>query len=505
MHSRALKLLINGISQLLDLVTRLIQQILLVPVLLLSWGVDTYGSWIQYNAIAGFLPLISLGLISYVASNTHIAWTCKKHDLAQRIAETSGFVLVCVSTGGICIAFLLLKWYSVEVTILAVSAIIWMWAGFFGAIYRMADMYSRGLLTVNAVLIIQTVALGGAVVCGADLVIASWVQLCTTCAGIAFMMFDVGNRLPQFSRIPRVPSRDEAIVLARQCPIYFSSSVGSIAFVNAPIILLGAAGIANESIVAFSLVRTISGVIRQACGQLGLSFGTELARLRAIGEAKAFSDLLAITIRSLSSLNGVLAGALAAFGTDLIQIWTKGAMQVELPLLLVFCAVPLAIVTGWVTAIVLSFSNQPKSVARAYILQTLIVIVVGSVGTLFWGALGMAAAAAVAEIVAMGVFLVATGGGCIMPRPVQSMSFSLLIASTGFLFSYAIGSMARAFAGSADISHIVTGLLIWSPAAGVVFVFLAFDRRTASAKIREFVEKLSTKVGFSKWYRGTRN
>ncbi|OAI31096.1 hypothetical protein A1351_06630 [Methylosinus sp. R-45379] len=490
MQSRTIKIVTNGVSQLFDLFTRLSQQIIIVPILLLNWKVEVYSSWLTSNAIAGFFSLFSAGLISYLASAAHIAWTREEYERAERATQTTGFALVCLCLVGIGASLFLLFWYSSTVVVLSTSAIIWIWAGFFGALYRMADMYSRGLLTANGVLLIQTIALGVTVSAGGDISMASWTQLATSAAGILYMFFDMRRLLPGFSLMPRVPSAQEIKFLLKQCPVYFSFSIGSIAFIHTPILLLGIAGAANQSVVEFSLVRTISGVIRQVCGQLGLSFGTELARLRALRDTEAFSTLLHTSVRILSALNGVLAGALASFGMDVVDLWTKGAVRPDFCLLLVFSISPLLTVTGNITAIVLSFAGMPADVGRAYVLQTLLVVTVGIGAALTGGALSMALAVSLAEVVSMGGFLGAVGSMHLIASPVRSMSSSLLVATIGFLLSYSLGALAVSISARLFASQAIAGLVIWSPFAVILIAMLGLNRRSRAAAFRYLLNEL---------------
>src|SRR5262249_48895872 len=61
--------------QSLDVVLRVVQHLIIVPVLIWAWGADLYQDWIVLLAATNFLSILDFGMQTFFVNSMLVAWT----------------------------------------------------------------------------------------------------------------------------------------------------------------------------------------------------------------------------------------------------------------------------------------------------------------------------------------------------------------------------------------------------------------------------------------------
>src|SRR5260370_42123281 len=84
--------------------------LVLVPVLLVSWGTEVYGEWMILTAIAGFGSLSNLGIVQASASEIMLAVGARDGERASKVYITS-----IVAVLAVVVLTLTIAWGSIPV------------------------------------------------------------------------------------------------------------------------------------------------------------------------------------------------------------------------------------------------------------------------------------------------------------------------------------------------------------------------------------------------------
>jgi O-antigen/teichoic acid export membrane protein len=80
---------------------RIGEQLVLVPVYLVAWGIDTYGEWLTVTAATAFVSLTNVGLNQAAASEIVMAIGAGDRERAQRALSNSNAILTLIALIGI--------------------------------------------------------------------------------------------------------------------------------------------------------------------------------------------------------------------------------------------------------------------------------------------------------------------------------------------------------------------------------------------------------------------
>ena len=462
-NSPTSRLATNLVAQVADILARSAQQIFIVPLLIAGWGIDTYGHWLEYSSAAGLLAMLPLGSSQYLAAVSHQAFSRGAHEDGIRSVRVSAFVTAALSAIGFGFCIAIAPWEPRPMVLLCASAVLSLWLGLLAGVYRAADLYSRGIVVGNCVILAQVFLIVIVVRSGGTPSMAALTQLFAVSGGLVAMLADLRRTRPLLHFFPLIPNKVELRDLCRVSPSYFLITAGSTLFVNGPIVILTCCSIPAPQIVIFNLARTLSNLIRQVWGQMGLSFGTELARFYAKHDRVRFDRLFVAATRFLTFVCGACSGVVLAFGSELVALWTGGRVPGDVPVIAVLVAPFFVSMPGHLCSITLAFIGRPKLVSYAYVAQSAILMLCGALAAPLYGILGMSAAIAVSEFVSIGIFLLIFGGR-MLAIPGESAVLVALASGIGVLaLSYFVGLAITSLAHGSSIALAALAVGVWCP------------------------------------------
>lgn len=407
----------NFLVQLLALGVSLFDRLVVVALLIRSFGVDQYADWVTLSSAAGLLNLAETGLNFYFGNRLQNAFARRDDASFQRAL---GIALGAAGALSLCLfALAALAFALVDIdaaltlravtgrearlclALLAALAILRILRGCLLQIYRGRQEFSRGIvvdaLTLAAVALASAlVSLSGggpaalAIVCfGVDMAVG-W--------GVA--LIDIRRRYPLLRLVPATPTRAEIADVLR-CVKWAALAQISVSLLQwLPALILGATAFGARAIVAFVVLRTLVNVARQATGMLLLAVNVELAATLPDAPRAAIAarlrELAAVTLAAASAV-GV---ALLAYGVEALAFWTGRGGLFDLPTLCWMLAGLLAGTLAAPVQMLLSFANEPRFVALAGLINVLIGVPLGAAAAASCGAAGLAFGLALGEIAA---------------------------------------------------------------------------------------------------------
>ena len=213
------------------------------------------------------------------------------------------------------------------------------------------------------------------------------------------------------------PTHVELKTLATQSALYFVPSAATPIVLALPVLLLGRMTAESNAVLAYTVFRTFTGLVRQFVAQLCLPVGSEMARQQALGDYGKLRKLFTAGGRLTAGLAGVMGGVTFILAEPFLRIWTHGAVAYDPWLLSAFLVTVILLAPAQVAMVLYFYNNRP------------LILVVGhggyAIGTVVFcgllikdfSAVGAAAGTGLAEFVFIGLLVSATAAREIAIRP----------------------------------------------------------------------------------------
>ena len=171
---------------------------------------------------------------------------------------------------------------------------------------------------MSLIIALPVVALSG----GSLLMLAGAYLACDLLAGWGLMLLDLRRRFPDLSFRPAVPDRHEVLDLVRQVRWFAVQQGAPVAWLQVPVLIVGAVGVTSAALVSFVILRTLVNFARQLASMLSISAGVELATSFHAGNRSEVAGKLAGFGTVLCGAAGACAAAIWIFGEAFVAVWT---------------------------------------------------------------------------------------------------------------------------------------------------------------------------------------
>jgi O-antigen/teichoic acid export membrane protein len=406
--------------QSVDMALRIVQQLLIVPVLIGHWGVDLFQDWVVLMAAANCCLLLDFGMQTYFVNSMLFAWTKQDHLAYRRkvaIAMAAYGAVLPIAALLIVAGGTVWSWpallgvrsmtsasaYWTGGTYLA-SLFVLMPLGIFTGIYRVRGDYKYsvvvGMLTQTFTgFAVCAIALAGGtpVACGVMYLLVNGLAW----AGVAL---DQKRRYGEFPLRVSAPKREELWAAVGQSSQYAAPAMATPFALHFPVVLLGIWAPPGAAI-SYTVARTLAGLIRQITLQPNLPVGVELAKFYAHGDAAGLRRLYAAAAHLTCGVVGLLGGFILVAAGPIILIWTHNQVAYDFRLIAVIVATVGLMAPAQVPLILFQHINRPRILVLsnlAYLAGTAILCFV-LVRPL--SALGAALSTGIAEVAFVGTFV----------------------------------------------------------------------------------------------------
>lgn len=335
----------GSIASAISFFLSLAQTLLLVPVLLQSWGAERYGLWLALQSLYGLIIVLDTGHQTYVGNEFLRLFPTDRGRLRSTLAAG---LLGALLLGTFQLAVVLgltfsgaLPWAlgqgdqtlpddagSVLVLLLVVWIVLGSAGGVLGRLYPAAGQYARSIWLGVASRLLVTGALATAAFAGAGIFEAVLVSSIITLAYVVFLWRDLRRRFSnlypfwQGARLREATKNIAHSVVLTGCALLVQLQQHGIIFV-----LSGQVGLAV--IPAYTTTRTLANVFTQAASIVTGPLMPEMVRFSAMKQHQKLAD----TVRSIWFVTGVPVNFGLCLGLPLYEVlyttWTRGKMPFD--------------------------------------------------------------------------------------------------------------------------------------------------------------------------------
>jgi hypothetical protein len=461
-------------------------QLLTVPLCLSAWGAAVYADWLVLSATAGLLGLIDCGLSGCLGNGLRSAWARGDHEGFHRILHTGLFVYAGLVGGAVVVlagaaattdlpallGVARLEQGGTVLVLLALAVILLLPRGAVAAIYSARGEFNRevgsilamsaGQLTVQA-----AVVLAG----GTPLHVAVAMPVAALFFGWGVLLPALARHHPDVSLSPAWPDRPALRRLAVRLPLYAVPPASAILLLHIPVLALGRLS-APAELVAFTTMRTFSGLIRQISAQFATITGIEMAAQHARNDLAGAAALLSAAGPLTGGMVGLLTGLAMAIGPGFFNMWTRGAVGFDPMLAALFLGAVLAMAPANGAVGLLRFMDQPGPMARCLLAQAVCSLLLCLLLIPTAGAAGAAGAISSAEVLTVGLYggLMAGRlvGAPMTPMVLHTCKVALLSLGLSLGVAWVVGQGVAAVGAGLIPFVVLWGLLTAGPALWLI-------------------------------------
>lgn len=465
-------------------------QIVLVPVFLAAWGAERYADWLVLQAASALVVLADLGLHGQAVA---LRLAAARGDAGgfQRILSAglgaygllSAMVVVLLTFVVVLDAAAIVgvgRDDGAALLLLSLSGVAMMPRGLVASIYLARGEFGRETASHLAVVLGQMAVAGAAAFAGAGLTGAAAAHAGTTVLlGWLPLVVDLRRRHADVSLRPVLPRPSDLLEMRTRAPLYALTQGATTVLPHVPVLLLGGLGAPPQAVVAFTTMRTFTGLARQPASQLSSIAGIEMARQFVQGDAAGLHRLHAGIGRTMGALVGLLGGLLMVLGQPFFTVWTHGSVAFDPALAGVFLVTVGLLAPGYGGMSLLRHGDQPRPLAMALMAQTILVaglcvVLIPAPG--HWGgAIGAALAVGSAEVLTFGLGLGVAVDRLVGEAPGRHAAVALVALLPGGAVGIGAALAVERLVPIGGLAGVLSFVALWSLLVAPAAPFLLLD------------------------------
>ncbi|KAA6336319.1 hypothetical protein EZS27_015511 [termite gut metagenome] len=403
----------NGIANTIQKVVRVLEQLLLVPFFISSWGAAYYGEWLTLTIIPTILAFSDLGFGSAAANSFVLKYASGNKSEAANISKTGFIIISFAIIGGVlvgCIGLIIITQLDLlknslisnadavwALSFLTVARLLVFYNQLFGAYFRAARRAALGinLLTVNGIL---NITVGFYVLfMGYGIVAFALFQLVVSILFNIFYGWKAISILGLNKEYSGCFSKPEVKDITSKGFGYLMSPIWqAILFQGTTLIVRLTLG--PTFVTVFNTVRTLSRSVNQMGNVVSGSIFPELQYEIGAGRIDKAQKIFIYSMRIvlLFSVLGVVF--LAIFGLSIYNIWTRNELHPPIMMWNIFLIGILFNAVWWTGSVIFQAVNRPYYFAITAIISATVAIVCSWFLCLWWGLIGAAISCLIFEI-----------------------------------------------------------------------------------------------------------
>lgn len=479
-------------AQSVAIALRVVQQLLLVPVLIWGWGADLYQDWIILFSASGFLSMLDFGMQIYFGNALLIAWSRQDFAAYRRFLATAFAMYSVILLGALVLLIAVsrvVSWPSLlgiramsgpaaltTLSLLVLTTLSLIPLGIVTAIYR-----ARGDYGVGTVVMVIVEASRGFGVClvaalGGTPIAAAIVHLLI--AGVFWFAVSVHQRR-RYGELPlafAVPTKLELKEGLSQSALYMAPTIVTPVVLNCPVVLLGLLGSPPGTVVAFTVSRTLTGLLRQIVLQFCHPVGAEMSRQLATHDLGKVKLLFNGAGRLAAGIAGLLGGFTMIVAEPFIHLWTHGAVAYDPWLIGMFIATILLTAPAQVPLMLFHYANRPLVLViaqGAYAISAIAFCFLFIPGFIDVGA---AAGIGLAELLTIGLIIPFAAAKMISADFFGYAWRGYVLAGMTFVASYAAAWCLQQIMGPQSLFGIIEFAMTWVAVITLPSLFLLLAR-----------------------------
>lgn len=463
----------------------LVLQFLIVPVYLSRWTTDVYADWLVLQATTNLLLMADLGFQGHLTNGLRLSWARGDAGRFRRIVRAGlgayailmalGAALFVALADDVATALNLRALHSATpvLILLGLSVLAVLPRGLMSSVYNARGQLGREV-TINFIQLAGQIAAQAVTVLagGSPVQVAAAHLAATLLFGWGVLLADLRVQHADVGLRPSLPNRDEWLRLLRSAPLHAVPLGGAMLTMQIPVIALGQLAAGAGAVVAFTTMRTLTGMARQLAAQVSIAAGFEMVRQHAQHDQNGMIRLHAVTGRLIGAMTGLATGPILVLGPAFFALWSHGTIPFDAALAAAFLGTILLMVPAYGALTLLRNSENPAPLAAGTLIQIVASTLLCIALIPRFGATGAALAVGAAEVLALApvTLRVASRRFAI---PILPFLGRTLVTT---LLSLLLGTVAALLAGhllsAADPAGLGLVLLVWAAALPLPAAFL---------------------------------
>ncbi len=373
-------LLKNGVASLLSQSMRVLDQLVLIPFFLTSWGAAYYGEWITLTIIPAVLSFSDFGFSSSAGNFFVLSYSAGNYDEAYAINKTGKrlllnfmliamsftifIVLICYFMDVFKLSVINEKEAIIAITILIFARLLRFNSHFYYSYFRASRRANRGINFATAHTLIRTILLIIILKLGYGIISIALVNLFTIVIFNQIYKY-CGYRLLGFKS---KPSSDINVDFKKQILkkglSFLITPLWQVMYFQGTTLIVRAC-LGPESVAIFSTLRTLSRSVNQGLNLINQTYYPEVQLSVGKSDFSRVRELFSFT--TAFSLVVAILGAtfLYFFGLGIYRIWTNDILPVSNFLWNVLLIGVLFNSIWWNSEIIFNSYNNPRYFAFA--------------------------------------------------------------------------------------------------------------------------------------------
>ena len=410
----------NIAAQAVSVAAGVVDRILLVGLMLRIWGAETFADYAIVQSWAALLLTVEFGAQIYFQNEEQRAFVRDDKARFRRLAAIHlGISLAVVvplavaftalvATGG---ADHALKLPNIDVMsarwilwLLGVGNLLSVMRAPASAVYSATGDFAHVTLISAGSVVVNTLSAFAAVSFGArPLIVAALFFTLYGVGAMVYFQLGVRARRPEWTALPALPTREEFRATIGHVKWFALQMIAPTVWLQTPVLVFAARGVAGSEIAAFLLMRTMVNQIRQSFQFAAVGAGLEIATVSHSGDMALAWRITAQVGLMTTVICGACVGGILAFGPEVTYYWTGDAKLYDARIALAMLVPLLGVAPLQQPVALLQYANRSREIG----LLRGGLVVFGPIGCVVGEALagppGVAAGLGVAELLAYGL------------------------------------------------------------------------------------------------------
>ena len=403
----------NAAAQVFQKVTRILDQLLLVPFFLLSWGAAYYGEWLTLTIIPAILAYSDLGFGSAAANSFVLAYAAGDRQGAANLRRSGMLIVTCaVALGAVLTVCVLAVGREarlfdkslieageamVAVTFMMVSRLMMFYHHIFEGCFRAARRAATASFMTSGVHVLNLGVGMAVLLCGGGVGAYAFAMFCCAAAYTAFYYFISRRQVDLRGARGHILKSDIKMMTSKGMGYLMAPVWQSIYFQGGTFVVRVVLG--PESVAMFNTVRTLCRSVNQLYAIIGGSVTPDLQFEYGRGNMVTARRLLRMAVLLSMALAFIGVLFLLLFGQTFYAWWTASVLSVPDTVWYLFIAGIFLNAVWWTAGLVYGATNRPLRISLAGLITAVLSVCASYVLARLWGLEGAVAGTLLFDIV----------------------------------------------------------------------------------------------------------
>lgn len=367
-----------------------LMQIVLPPFFIAAWGIQIYGHWLVLTSLISYLALSDMGCQLYVGNRLTQAYVKKNLNEFQSVLHTSLalftiaplILLLLVSTfvhtfpvnEMLHISTIPSNKTNLVLVFFAAQFLLSLPLGLLFCVYRAVNLYPRGIMLSNWVMLLQFLFTWIALLQNASVITMAWLQVLPFLLIMLVVHLDFKRFSGEFSFFSYKNVHLNIIrEFIKPSFHFFLIQIAQAFYLQGIVIVIGIVCSAPATVL-FSTMRTLASTLRQIMSLISQSLWPDMTRADTANDKTTLSYVFLFNLRTTLFFSFLGFCFLHYFGDTLFQWWLKGQVPYDQTVMDLFLFYIIQFVF-WSTCRDLLLSvNKHTAAARVILISTIVLI-----------------------------------------------------------------------------------------------------------------------------------